>query len=91
MPILESVKKPMCRFHIDTEFLTEFGLYETLMLSRKPQAKVFKKAVKQLLHDLRTGKLQLTRALTGDELILAAMTELQHRVSALTHGERFVH
>jgi len=72
-------------------FLTEYGLYETLMLSRKPQAKEFKKGVKKLLHDLRTGKLQLTRALTGDELILAAVTELQHRVSALTHGERFVH
>ena len=55
------------------------------MLSRKPQAKEFKKGVKQLLHDLRTGKLQLTRALTGDELILAAMNGLRHRVSALTH------
>jgi len=66
-------------------FLTEYGLYETLMLSRKPQAKEFKKGVKQLLHDLRTGKTQITRQLSGDELILAAMNELQHRVMALTH------
>jgi len=66
-------------------FLTEYGLYETLMLSRKPQAKEFKNGVKKLLHDLRTGKAQITRQLAGDELILAAMNELQHRVMALTH------
>ena len=40
-------------------FLKEFGLYETLMLSKKPQAKEFKKGVKALLHDLRTGKAKL--------------------------------
>lgn len=37
-------------------FLTEDGLYEVLMLSRKPIAKEFKKAVKKILHDLRTGE-----------------------------------
>ena len=41
-------------------FLTEFGLYETLMLSKKPQAKRFKTEVKKLLHDLRTGKVQVS-------------------------------
>ena len=35
-------------------FLTENGLYEVLMLSRKPIAKQFKKQVKQILHEVRT-------------------------------------
>ena len=64
-------------------FLTEYGLYEVLMLSRKPIAKEFKRGVKQLLHDLRTGKSQLVKQLAGDQLILAAMNELQGRVSLL--------
>lgn len=34
--------------------LTENGLYEVLMQSRKPIAKQFKKGVKQILHDIRT-------------------------------------
>ena len=34
-------------------FLTEYGLYEVLMQSRKPIAKKFKKEVKRILHDLR--------------------------------------
>lgn len=37
-------------------FLTENGLYEVLMQSRKPKAKEFKKEVKKILHDLRTNK-----------------------------------
>ena len=39
-------------------FLKEFGVYETLMLSRKPRAKEFKAGVKNLLRDIRTGKSQ---------------------------------
>lgn len=34
-------------------FLTEAGLYETLMLSRKPIAKQFKKGVKEILKSIR--------------------------------------
>ena len=34
-------------------FLTENGLYEVLMLSRKPQAKPFKKKVKEILPSIR--------------------------------------
>lgn len=34
-------------------FLTEHGLYEVLMQSRKPIAKAFKKEVKQILKDLK--------------------------------------
>ena len=37
-------------------FLTENGVYEVLMLSRKPIAKEFKKEVKKMLHTLRTKK-----------------------------------
>lgn len=37
-------------------FLTENGVYEVLMLSRKPIAKEFKKEVKKMLHALRTRK-----------------------------------
>lgn len=36
-------------------FLTEDGLYEVLMQSRKPIARQFKKQVKQILKDLRKG------------------------------------
>ena len=34
-------------------FLTEYGLYEVLMQSRKPVARRFKTAVKEILKDLR--------------------------------------
>ena len=37
----------------DTWFLTEEGLYETLLQSRKPIAKQFKKGVKAILHEIR--------------------------------------
>lgn len=37
----------------DTWFLTEDGLYEVLMSSRKPIAKQFKKGVKKILHEIR--------------------------------------
>ena len=42
------------RAHMQS-FLTENGLYEVLMLSRKPIAKKFKKEVKRILHDLRVN------------------------------------
>lgn len=40
-------------------FLTEDGLYEVLMQSRKPIAKAFKKEVKKILKNLRKGNLKL--------------------------------
>lgn len=40
-------------------FLTEDGLYEVLMQSRKPIAKAFKKKVKMMLKDLRMNRLNL--------------------------------
>lgn len=38
----------------ECNMLTENGLYEVLMQSRKPQAKDFKRGVKKILHELRT-------------------------------------
>jgi CRISPR/Cas system-associated protein endoribonuclease Cas2 len=37
------------------DFLTEFGFYELLMRSQMPIAQKFKKGVKLVLHDVRTG------------------------------------
>jgi prophage antirepressor-like protein len=42
------------RGNVDTWFLTENGLYEVLMQSRKPIAKQFKKQVKVILKNIRT-------------------------------------
>lgn len=43
-------------------FLTENGLYEVLMQSRKPIAKQFKKEVKKLLHQIRIEELKIVPA-----------------------------
>ena len=44
----------------ETWFLTEQGLYEVLMQSRKPIAKDFKRGVKKLLKGIRTGEYHLS-------------------------------
>ena len=49
-------------------FLTENGLYEVLMLSRKPIAKQFKKEVKKILHQLRTKGGYITEQGLGEIL-----------------------
>ena len=52
--------------------LTENGLYEILMLSRKPIAKEFKKGVKKILHEIRTvGGYLATQADDTPEIIMA--------------------
>lgn len=48
-------------------YLTEDGLYEVLMQSRKPIAKQFKKEVKKILKALRTGEVKLVPQLSYDE------------------------
>ena len=40
--------------HQEMTVLTEDGLYEVLMMSRKPIARQFKKGVKKILHEIRT-------------------------------------
>ena len=41
-------------------FLTEDGLYEVLMQSRKPIAKAFKKQIKKILKGLRKGEIKIS-------------------------------
>lgn len=53
-------------------FLTENGLYEVLMLSRKPVAKQFKKEVKRILHEIRTTGGYTVPKTFGEALQLAA-------------------
>ncbi|MFI3173940.1 MAG: Bro-N domain-containing protein [Bacillota bacterium] len=48
-------------------FLTENGLYELLMQSRKPLAKQFKAEIKKVLHQARTGKLGGSNRITSDK------------------------
>ena len=64
-------------------FLTESGLYEVLMLSRKPIAKQFKKEVKKILHELRTkGKVTMTAV--QEELPLLPSDEVLTTVRQLS-------
>jgi prophage antirepressor-like protein len=58
------------------EFLTEAGLFETLFLSPSPIAKEFKKGVKLLLHDVRTGKGIMACAMEDP---CFSMKNMQHR------------
>lgn len=50
--------------------LNEEGLYETLMQSRKPIAKEFKKKIKIFLKELRTGKKVIANKNKKEELLL---------------------
>lgn len=59
-------------------FLTEDGLYEVLMQSRKPIAKQFKKEVKALLKNIRKGMFS-ERYING-----AGMEEIMQRTVAET-------
>lgn len=58
-------------------FLTENGLYEVLMLSRKPVAKQFKKEVKKILHEIRTTGGYTVPKTYGEALQLAANQQKQ--------------
>jgi anti-repressor protein len=58
-------------------FLTEDGLYEVLMLSRKPIAKQFKKQVKAILKEIRkTGSYSVVHQLRMPQTYPAALREL---------------
>lgn len=59
--------------------LTEGGLYEVLMQSRKPIAKDFKKGVKQILHEVRTtgGYIATKQEDTPEEIMARALTIAQ--------------
>lgn len=73
----------------DGWFLTESGLYEVLMQSRKPIAKQFKKGVKAILKEIRTtgGYIATTQEDTP-ELIMARA--LQVAQATITKHERML-
>lgn len=64
-------------------FLTENGLYEVLMLSRKPIAKQFKKEVKKILHELRTngGYIVGQENLSDEQLMAKALLVAQNVIA----------
>ena len=58
-------------------FLTENGLYEVLMQSRKPIAKLFKKGVKKILHEIRLkGGYMVAKHDDTPELIMARALQI---------------
>lgn len=63
-------------------FLTEDGLYEVLMQSRKPIAKQFKKGVKQILHEVRTtgGYISTDQDDTPEEIMARALIVAQDTI-----------
>lgn len=64
-------------------FLTEDGLYEILMRSRKSIAKQFKKGVKKILHEIRTkGGYIATNENDSDEDIMARAYVIAQRTLA---------
>ena len=59
-------------------FLTEEGLYEVLMQSRKPIAKEFKKQVKIILKDIRKhGMYATAELLDNPDLLIQVATKLK--------------
>ena len=79
----ERLKLNLGRNGGDTWFLTEDGLYELLMQSRKPIAKQFKKGVKKILHEIRTkGGYITTNGNDSDEDIMARAYVIAQRTLA---------
>ena len=59
-------------------FLTENGLYEVLMQSRKPLAKAFKKKVKEILKSIRKhGLYAIDDLLDNPDMAIAALQKLK--------------
>ena len=61
-------------------FLTEDGLYEVLMQSRKPIAKEFKKKVKQMLKDLRLNRLNMYQNMSPELRAIFVIDEKQQQM-----------
>lgn len=79
----ERLKLNLGRNGGDTWFLTEDGLYELLMQSRKPIAKQFKKGVKKILHEIRTkgGYIASTDADTPEDIMARAVLVAQQTLA----------
>ncbi len=76
-------------------FVTEDGLYEILMLSRKPIAKEFKKIVKEILKSIRKHGAYMTpntieRALTDPDFLIELATKLKEERSKRNQAENEV-
>lgn len=74
-------------------FLTEDGLYEVLMTSRKPQAKVFKRKVKEILKSIRKNGAYMTnevieKTLTSPDFIIQLATKLKDEQEARLQLEK---
>ena len=69
----------------DVTMLTEDGLYEVLMLSTKPNAKPFKKQVKEILKTIRkTGS--YSKPMTIEDMIIMQANEMKsvkHRIDVV--------
>ena len=68
-------------------FLTEDGLYEVLMQSRKPIAKEFKKKVKEILKSVRKNGAYMTnevieKTLTDPDFLIQLATQLKEERNA---------
>lgn len=77
----------------ETWFLTEDGLYEVLMTSRKPQAKTFKKKVKEILKTIRKNGAYMTsevieKTLTSPDFIIQLATKLKDEQEARLELEK---
>ena len=76
----EKLTYTMCNSGQNREmwFLTEDGLYEVLMQSRKPIAKQFKKEVKKILKSIRMNGMYATdKLLDNPDLAIQAFTKLK--------------
>lgn len=73
-------------------FLTENGLYEVLMQSRKPIAKAFKKEVKKILKDIRKHGAYMTdnvieQVLTDPDMLIKLAVQLKESRAAQKAAE----
>lgn len=69
--------------------LTEDGLYEVLMQSRKPIAKQFKKGVKEILKTIRkTGSYSVSKQLSQLEVLQMAVNQMVEQEKRLSGVER---
>lgn len=74
-------------------FLTENGLYEVLMQSRKPIAKEFKKKVKEILKSIRKNGAYMTnevieKTLTDPDFLIQLATQLKEERQARIKAEK---
>ena len=72
----------------EVTFLTEYGVYEVLMTSRKKIAKEFRKGFKNFLRDWRLGKIKVTETSNNNLLqvaqnLLKLCTEHENRINTL--------